>query len=282
MFGLAAVSLLERQKNGTPEPQWFVIASAGEQAPERPGADVEIPVSETLTLAGRGRVLSAADKQVVFACAAPLAAGFAQRREAHPARAGDGPAGLRSGPTLLAAANQKARSLLAKADEAVAELADRGLALTVDERAALCDTARRSLGRLGRLLADMGDLTRLHAGALETYLRPVGLDEVVEAALDDLGPGGRHIGVRIGEDLPDVITDAALLTRILASLTADALHRSPLGGTPVLTAARLPDQVEIRIIDNQAGAHGNDEPESVALRLSRDLAEAMGHALRCE
>ena len=96
----------------------------------------------------------------------------------------------------------------------------------------LCGTAHRALGLLGRLLADMGDLTRLHAGAVETYLRPVGIDEVVEAALDDLGPGGRHIGVRIDEDTPDVITDAALLSRMLTSLMADSLHRSPPASTP--------------------------------------------------
>jgi len=279
MFGLAAVSLLERQQNGTPEPRWFIIASAGDPAPERPGADVDIQLSETMTLAGHGRVLSPADKQVLFACTASLVVGCAPDRAAHSAPESERPPG--SGRALLGAANQKARSLLAQADEAVAELGRPGHAPTAAERAALCGTARRSLGLLGRLLADMGDLTRLHAGAVETYLRPVGIDEVVEAALDDLGPGGRHIGVRIAEDAPDVITDAALLSRMLTSLMADSLHRSPPASTPVLTATRLPDGVEIRIADHDTGRPGN-EAESVPLRLSRDLARAMGHSLRCE
>ena len=279
MFGLAAVSLLERQQNGTPEPRWFIIASAGDPAPERPGADVDIQLSETMTLAGHGRVLSPADKQVLFACTASLVVGCAPDRAAHSAPESERPPG--SGRALLGAANQKARSLLAQADEAVAELGRPGHAPTAAERAALCGTARRSLGLLGRLLADMGDLTRLHAGAVETYLRPVGIDEVVEAALDDLGPGGRHIGVRIAEDAPDVITDAALLSRMLTSLMADSLHRSPPASTPVLTATRLPDGVEIRIADHDTGRPGN-EAESVPLRLSRDLARAMDHSLRCE
>jgi hypothetical protein len=45
------------------------------------------------------------------------------------------------------------------------------------ERAALCGRARRCLGRASRLLAGISDLSRLHAGALETYLRPVALTE---------------------------------------------------------------------------------------------------------
>jgi two-component system, OmpR family, sensor histidine kinase KdpD len=281
MFGLAAVSLLERQQNGTPEPRWFIIASAGDPAPERPGADVDIKVSETVTLTGCGRVLSPADKQVLFACTAPLAVGFAPQRAAHHSSPeNDRPGG--SGRVLLGAADQKAHSLLAQADEAVAELGQPGHALTADERAALCGTAHRALGLLGRLLADMGDLTRLHAGAVETYLRPVGIDEVVESALDDLGPGGRHIVVRIDENTPDVITDAALLSRMLTSLMADSLHRSPSASTPVLTATRLPDRVEIHIADHHIGQPGSDGAESVPLRLARDLARAMGHRLRCE
>jgi two-component system sensor histidine kinase KdpD len=282
MFGLAAVSLLERQDNGTPEPGWFIIASAGDPAPERPGADVDVPVSDMITLAGCGRVLSPPDKQVLFACTAPLVGALPPHREAHHAGAGSGATGARSAPGLLAAASQKARSLLATADEALAEAADPGLALTADERAARCQTARRTLSRLGRLLADIGDLTRLHAGALETYLRPVDLDEVVASALDDLGPGGGHINVLLPEDLPDVITDAAVLSRVVTSLAADALHRSQPGSSPVLTAAIRPRQVEIRIIDHQAEADGNGGPESVMLRLSRDLAEAIGHTVRFE
>jgi len=241
---------------------------------------VDIKVSETVTLAGRGRVLSPADKQVLFACTAPLAAGLAPDRAAAAAPEGDRPAG--SGRALLSAANQRAHSLLAQADEAVAELGRPDRALTADERAALCGTARRSLDLLGRLLVDMGDLTRLHAGAVETYFRPVGIDEVVEAALDDLGPGGRHVGVRIDESAPDVITDAALLSRMLTSLMADSLHRSPPASTPVLTTMGWPDRVEIRIADHHTGPPGNEGTESVPLRLARDLARAMGHSLRCE
>ena len=133
---------------------------------------------------------------------------------------------------------------------------------------------------MSRLVDDLSDLSRLHAGAVETYLRPVDLDEVLAACLDDLGPGSQHITLSTAEDLPDVITDAALLTRILTSLLADALQRSPAGQPPVLTAVSRAGRVEVRIADQ-----GPDQPNgeaSLAFRLARDLTEAMGDTLRIQ
>ena len=75
MFGLAAVSLLERRQDDR-GPCCDVVASAGQRPPEGPGADVELPVSETFTLAGRGRVLGADDTRVLSACAVQVVAGL--------------------------------------------------------------------------------------------------------------------------------------------------------------------------------------------------------------
>ena len=133
---------------------------------------------------------------------------------------------------------------------------------------------------MSRLVDDLSDLSRLHAGAMETYLRPVDLDEVMAACLDDLGPGSQHVTLSTAEDLPDVIADATLLTRILTSLLADALQRSPAGQPPVVTAVSRDSRVEVRIADQ-----GPDQPDgeaSLAFRLARDLTEALGDTLRSE
>ncbi|MEU7435791.1 DUF4118 domain-containing protein [Streptomyces sioyaensis] len=72
-FGLTAVSLLERDTEASPEPRWYVVASAGERPPEKPyEADVESAVDENLTLAARGSGLSTEDRRVLAACAAEL------------------------------------------------------------------------------------------------------------------------------------------------------------------------------------------------------------------
>jgi len=79
-----------------------------------------------------------------------------------------------------------------------------------------------------------------------------------------------------------VVADAAFLTRILTSLMADALQRSPADIPPVLTAARLATHVEVRIADRGPAPQLGKGTSSLALRLARDLTEAMGDTLRCE
>jgi two-component system, OmpR family, sensor histidine kinase KdpD len=152
--------------------------------------------------------------------------------------------------------------------------------LTPGDRVQLIAEAARAVDQVSRLVDDLRDLSRLHAGAVETYLRPVDLDEPLAAALDDLGPGRQEVTLSLAEDLPDVVADATLLTRLLTSLLADAVRRCPAGPPPVLTASCHDGWVEVRITDQGPDERGG--PDSLALRLAADLAEAMGIMLRCE
>ncbi|MGO4759999.1 sensor histidine kinase KdpD, partial [Streptomyces sp. 2MCAF27] len=100
-------------------------------------------------------------------------------------------------------------------------LAARGRGLSGDDRRILTACAAQigvahTRGGLARRGAgtELDEQVRPRAGAL--YLRPVDLDEALTAALDDLGPGGHSISLRLPERLPDVIADAALLARVLA------------------------------------------------------------------
>jgi len=278
VFSLTAVSLLELRRNGT-GPRWYVTASAGDRPPDRPGADIEVPITETIRLAGRGRPLSGQERRLLCRCAVPMVAGLLQRRQderdEHAARQA---ADQRSRSALLAATSQQARDQLEKAQMDLALLADAGI--TAEKRAALAAEAHGAVSSVCRLIADLSDLGRLHAGALETYMRRVDLDEVLAAVLEELGPGTPDIALSLPEDLPDVIADAGLLTRILTSLTAWALHRSPGGTPPQIAAASREDSVEIGITVHAAREPQDGEPEDLGFRLARDLTEAMGDTLR--
>ena len=281
MYGLAAVSLLERRPDSA---GCDVVASAGDRPPEGCGADLEVPVDETMTLAGRGRRLGREDVRVLRSCATQIVAGIgSRRREEQDAEAAWHTADFRGRAALLAATGEHAREQLTTARTALDALAaagDRRTALEPGDRAGLLAQAARAVDQLSRLLDDLRDLSRLHTGAIETYLGPVDLDEVLGASLDDLGPGRQAVTVSLAEDLPDVIADATLLTRILASLLADASYRCPAGPPPVLTAGSLDGRVEVRITDQ--GPDGSGGPPSVPLRLATDLAEAINVPLRCE
>ena len=281
MFGLAAISLLERRPDGA---GCDVVASAGERPPEGPGADLEVPVDGTMTLAARGHVPNREDLRVLRSCAVQIVAGISSRRlEEQDAEAAWHAADLRSRTALLAATGENAHEQLGAARTALTTLAaseDHRTVLAPGDRVRLLAEAARAVDQVSRLVDDLRDLSLLHAGAVETYLRPVDLDEVLAACLDDLGPGRQEVTLSLAEDLPDVIADATLLTRILASLLADAVHRCPAGPPPVLTASSPNGRVEVRITDQGPDERGG--PASLALRLATDLAEAMGITLRCE
>ncbi|MFI2187039.1 DUF4118 domain-containing protein [Streptomyces sioyaensis] len=289
-FGLTAVSLLERDQEASPTPRWYVVASAGERPPEKPyEADVESPVDENLTLAARGSGLSAEDQRVLAACAAELGLAHTRGRSSGAAADADPLAAAeRTRAALLLAAGRDLRVPLHTADEALARLGDLRGDRASQETAHLLDAARAAVRRATQLVTDLDDLSRLHAGALDLYPRPVDLDEALAAALDDLGPGGHTIDVRLPEQLPDVIADAALLTRVLTTLVADALRHSPPDRPPFFTAEARSAQVEIQVRDGHPGP-GQDPPtvsravrarsDGLPLRVSRDLIEAMDGTL---
>nr|WP_237522290.1 DUF4118 domain-containing protein [Streptomyces sp. SID1328] len=291
-FGLSAVSLLERAPEASPAPRWYVVASAGERPPERPyEADVESPVDDTLTLAARGSGLSTEDQRVLAACAAELGLAHARGRIAGYRGDTDTVAGTeRTRASLLLAAGRDLRAPLRTAERALLRLPGRSADEPTPQEEQLLDTARAAVHRAAQLVTDLDDLSRLHAGALDLYLRPVDLDEVLGAAMDDLGPGGHSIVLRLPEQLPDVIADAALLTRALTALGADALRHSPPDRPPVFCARVRGGSLVIRVEDGmreQDTESSTPAPraprtcraDSLTLRLSRDLTEAMDGTL---
>ncbi|MFD4945207.1 DUF4118 domain-containing protein [Streptomyces sp. NPDC058239] len=290
-FGLSAISLLERDPEVSPVPRWYVVASAGERPPEKPyEADVESPVDDNLTLAARGSGLSTEDRRILAACAAELGLAHARERIAGRSCGTDTFADAeRTRASLLLAAGRDLRAPLHTAEAALVRLRRRRDDAPAPEETQLLDAARAAVHRAAQLVTDLDDVSRLHAGALELYLRPVDLNEVLGAALDDLGPGGHSIVLHLPEELPDVIADAALLTRALTALGADALRHSPPDRPPVFTAEVQTDHVKIRVEDGvpdrgpELSAAALRAPgtraDSLALRLSRDLAEAMDGTL---
>lgn len=283
-FALTAVSLLVRETASAGEARWFVAAGAGDRPPERPDeAEVEAALDDGLTLAGRGRGLNADDYELFAACGAQIGMAWTRGRLARRAAETDTHAAAeRTRASLLLRAGRELRAVLHGADDALARLRRDG-SPSVQERDRLLDSARSSVRRAGRLVGALDVLSKLQGGALALALRPVELSEVLMAALDDLGPGGHTLRLLVPDDPPDVIADAAHLTRALTALAADALRHSPPDEPPSLTAKSLPGRLAIRVTDG-AGTPGASDgagarAEGIAQQLARELVEAMGGTL---
>ena len=302
-FGMTSVTLLQRDDSASwpPRPghgrRWAVVAGAGAPPCHAPAeADTEIPVGETHVLALRGRVLPAADRRVLAAFAAQAAVVIEQQRLTEAAEAAKPLAEAdRIKAALLAAVSHELRTPLASAKAAVASLRGSEVSWTPAERAELLATADESLDSLTRLVANLLDMSRLQAGAMSTSLRPVALDMVVARALDELGPTGDDVTLRVPADLPAVQADETLLERVVANLVANAARHSPPEKPVMLSGSALGDRVELRVIDCGPGIPESERERMFApferanadgsaglglgLALSRGFAEAMGATL---
>ena len=216
-FGMRSVSLLEcssacgadsgegAARRG-PVAKWNCVGSAGEAPARRPeDADVEVPISDSLSMALSGRPLPAGDRRVLGAFAAQAGVALEQQRLAAEAEAAKPIAAAdRMRTALLAAVSHDLRTPLASAKAAVTSLRTPGIPWSADDISELLATADESLDRLTHLVENLLDMSRLQAGALSLFPRPVGVDEVVARALDALSPLGRDIKVDIPLSVPAV------------------------------------------------------------------------------
>jgi two-component system, OmpR family, sensor histidine kinase KdpD len=301
-FGMRSACLLERPEGAAvTAADWTVVASSGENPVCRPDdADVNIPISETLSLSMSGRPLPASDRRVLSAFAAYAAVALEQQRLAAEAQAAKPIAAAdRMRTALLAAVSHDLRTPLASAKASVTSLRSPDVRWDDADTEELLATADESLDRLTHLVENLLDMSRLQAGALSLFPRPTGLDEVVARALDNLEPLGRDVMVDIPESLPAVQADPAILERVVVNLIENALRYSPAGKPPLVAASTLGDHVELRVIDRGPGIPEPDRESmfvpfqrlgdtdnttgvGLGLALSRGLTEAMNGALTAE
>ncbi|MEV6851516.1 DUF4118 domain-containing protein [Actinoplanes sp. NPDC051411] len=287
-FALESVTLLERAGPG-----WRTAAATGSPVASRPGEGETVPADDDLVLVLRGPEITPDARRVVRAFAAQTAVALRQQRLAAAAE------GDRVRTALLAAVSHDLRTPLASAKAAVAGLRSPEVAFGEQDRAELLATAEESLDRLTALVANLLDMGRLQAGALGMTPVSVGVEDVVPRALDELGPAGRRVRVRIPDDLAAVHADPGLLDRVLVNVVGNALRYSPPERPPVVTAASHDRQIRLSVIDHGPGIPAADRDRvfqpfqrlgdrdnhtgvGLGLALSRGLTEAMGGTLTPE
>jgi signal transduction histidine kinase len=118
---------------------------------------------------------------------------------------------------------------------------------------------RREAERLGRIVADLLDLSRIERGGARALARrPLALEPLVEANAELFAAQhpGREIRHEVARGLPVVLADHDALDRVLKNLLSNALKYSP-GGGPVSVWARAapedPGAVELGVEDRGVG-----------------------------
>ena len=249
-FGLDGVAVLRRDGG-----HWRVEASAGSPVPSEPAdASLVEPLADDIVLALTGNQIAAADRYVLNAFAAQLAAVLDRTRlraEAGRAHVLAEANELRS--ALLQAVSHDLRNPLAAIKAAASSLQEKDVQWSPEDSDELVSAIVEETDRLITLVVNLLDMSRLQAGALQPTLQLVSVEEVVLSALASLGPRAAGLDLHLDESLPLVEADPALLERAVANVIDNAVRWSPPDHTVRIETGAFGDHVDLRVVDRGPG-----------------------------
>jgi two-component system, OmpR family, sensor histidine kinase KdpD len=190
---------------------------------------------------------------------------------------------------LLRAVSHDLRSPLTAIVAGADALASDEIHLDEADQAALVAAIREEAQRLDRVVANLLDVSRLEAGALDTHRELWAVDELVGRALDSIRLGGDRIVVELDPDAPPVRVDAAQIERVIANLIENALRFSPSGTPVVVRAEHGATELRIHVVDRGPGVAASNRDtifqpfrsdgsggSGLGLAIARGFAEANG------
>ncbi len=170
---------------------------------------------------------------------------------------------------LLSSVSHDLRTPLAAITGAASSLANDDLEPEV--RHDLAQSIADEADRLGHLLRNLLDVTRLESGAVAVRKEWCPIEEVVGAALNRLETrlGDRPVHVELPSDLPLVPLDASLLEQVMTNLVENALRYSPAGTLIEISASRGTGEVQVTVADRGPGL-----PEGMEKRVFEKFFQA--------
>jgi len=198
--------------------------------------------------------------------------------------------GNRMRTALLAAVSHDLRTPLASIKASVSSLRQTDVEWSEADQADLLATIEQNADRLDALIGNLLDMSRLHTGSLQPFLRPTAIDEVAPVAVGGLDDSLR-LELTVPDGFPLVLADPGLLERVLANLFSNALRHSQGARPPELQAQLLDDTVLLEVVDHGPGVPDEQKERifepftrvgdrypgvGLGLAVAKGFAEAMG------
>jgi signal transduction histidine kinase len=134
--------------------------------------------------------------------------------------------------------------------------------LAPEERRRYLETAARHSERLGNLISELFELSKLDSREIELQMESFSLAELVQDVVQDFQLAAKEKGVSLNADydpeLPFVRGDLRLVARVLENLVDNALRHTPPRGS--VTLKLLPDggKVCVEVRDTGCGVSPKD------------------------
>ncbi len=253
-------------------------------------AATRIDIRDDLTLLITGQDASATPALIAGYAAQAAASLDRERLRTQAAQSEALAEGNRMRTALLAAVSHDLRTPLASVKASVSSLRQTDVTWSSEDEAELLATIEQNADRLDALIGNLLDMSRLHTGSLQPFLRPTAIDEVAPVAVGGLDDSLR-LEMAVPDGFPLVLADPGLLERVLANLFSNALRFSPAGRPPELHASLSGGTVCLEVMDHGPGVpddqkgrifepfeRAGDRHPGVGLGLTvaKGFAEAMG------
>ena len=162
--------------------------------------------------------------------------------------------------SLLSSVSHDLRTPLAAVTGAASTLLQQGEELPAGTRRDLLQAIHEEAARLGRLVANLLDMTRLESGALTLQREWTPIEEPIGTALGRLeGPlGDREVRVVVAPGLPLVLLDPVLVEQLLVNLLENAIKYGSAGPIEV-RARRRGEDVLLEVADHGPGVPAGSE-----------------------
>ena len=288
LLGVDAAAVVRRGASGQPDQILSATQNYGRGQPECAREEID----ETDDLVICGHPLPAEQQRLLGAIVAHAGAVVSRMAlETSAASARELARDNRARTALLSAVSHDLRTPLAGIKAAIGSLRSTDVHFDESDQQELMAAVEDSTDRLGALIDDLLDMSRIQAGALVAHLRSVDLAEVFQVCLSSLSDASR-VDWEMDDDARWVLADPGLLDRVLGNLVENAIKHQPEQGKIRLAASRLGPVVEIRVADSGPGVPQSErdriflpfqrygdaptgEGVGLGLAVARGLAEAM-------
>ncbi|QBR91423.1 sensor histidine kinase [Nocardioides euryhalodurans] len=120
---------------------------------------------------------------------------------------------------------------------------------------------RVEVDRMVRMVDDLFELSRIHAGVLRIEPETVLVGDLVSEAIAGADPVARARSIRLGGSVEEgiaITADPAGLSRVISNLLMNAIRHTPADGVVEIHGRTVPDGVELSVTDGCGGIDAAD------------------------
>lgn len=135
---------------------------------------------------------------------------------------------------------------------------DQEKTLSDEDRTKYYDIVIRNTKKLGNLISELFELSKLDAKNVQPDLEPVSIAELAQDVVMQFQPQANSKKINLKADLTDdtlklVNADIALMERAISNLIDNAIKNTPEGGMVTITPTNSGDKITIKITDTGVG-----------------------------